>query len=225
MYTVELTGAQRFWLFFSSRPNLTGMALAAFGAGLWYLFPFGAWGLLVVLALYVIGLIVAPRNKQDELNMARRLSEQDIREQLEDVARLARRRTPREIYLKVESIKDAIVTVLPQLMLFGQGDRNLYTIRQTATEYLPTALNNYLKLPTQFANYYPLRNGKTARQLLGDQLDILDREMKAIVADIAANDMQNLLAHGRFLEQKFHQDEIFTRPQPTKEKQPVEVRR
>lgn len=77
-------------------------------------------------------------------------------------------------------------------------------------EYLPTALRNYFSLPAQFANFYPLRNGKTARQLLGEQLDILDREMKAIVADYAVNDMQKLLAHGRFLEQKFHQDEIFT---------------
>ena len=83
---------------------------------------------------------------------------------------------------------------------------------------MPTALNNYLKLPAQFANYYPLRNGKTARQLLGDQLDILDREMKAIVNEFAENDMQSLLAHGRFLEQKFQHEDFFVR---TPEKQPV----
>ena len=34
-----------------------------------------------------------------------------------------RRRAPREIYLKVDSIKDSILSILPQLMLLGEGDR------------------------------------------------------------------------------------------------------
>ena len=66
-------------------------------------------------------------------------------------------------------------------------------------EYLPTALQNYLSLPPAFANLHPVRDGKTARQLLNEQLDILDPEMKEIVVDISANDTQKLLAHGRFL--------------------------
>ena len=221
---VEMTLAQRFWAYFYSRPNLVGLALAIFGGVLLYYGLLPRFGLLIVLALYLIGVLVTPRNKQMELDWRRKVTEAEIREELEKVARTTRRRAPREIYLKVDSIKDSILSILPQLMLLGEGDRSLYTIRQTALEYLPQALQNYFNLPAQFANFYPLRNGKTARQLLGDQLDILDREMKAIVADYAVNDMQKLLAHGRFLEQKFQQDELFTRTK-AKEKEPVQVRR
>ncbi len=219
-----MTRAQRFWVFFFSRPNLVGLLLALFGVVLWYFGMLSRYAPLIVLALYLIGFLVTPRNKHEQMALQRRISEAEIRDELDEVVRLARRRTPREIYRRVESIRDSIVSILPQLMAVGQADRSLYTIRQTAFEYLPEALNNYLSLPTQFANYYPLRNGKTARVLLGEQLDILDREMKAIVADFATNDMQKLLAHGRFLEQKFHEDEIFTKPLPAKEKEPVQVR-
>lgn len=219
-----MTSAQRFWAFFYSRPNLVGLVLAIFGSALWWYGLLPRFGLLIVVALYLIGLLVTPRNKQMEIDYRRKVTEAEIREELEKVARTTRRRAPREIYLKVDSIKDSILSILPQLMLVGEGERNLYTIRQTALEYLPEALQNYFNLPAQFANFYPLRNGKTARQLLGDQLDILDQEMKAIVADYAVNDMQKLLAHGRFLEQKFHQDEIFTRSS-VKEKEKVPVQR
>jgi hypothetical protein len=156
------------------------------------------------------------------LNYKRKYTEAEIRDELERVVRQARRRVPREIFQKVESIQASILSILPQLVALGDGDRNLYTIRQTALEYLPEALQNYLNLPPSFAALYPLRDGKTARQLLGEQLDLLDREMKAIVSDFAVNDMQKLLAHGRFLEQKFRQEELFSR-QP--EKTPVEARR
>lgn len=221
---VEMTPAQRFWAYFSSRPNLVGLALAIFGGVLMFYGLLPRFGPLIIIALYLIGVLLTPKNKQMAVDWKRKVTEAEIREELEKVARTTRRRAPREIYLKVDSIKDSILSILPQLMLLGEGDRSLYTIRQTALEYLPTALQNYFNLPAQFANFYPLRNGKTARQLLGEQLDILDREMKAIVADYAVNDMQKLLAHGRFLEQKFQQDEIFMNT-PAKEKQPVKVSR
>lgn len=209
-------------MYLYSRKNLVGSLLALFGVLLWYAGFLPRYGLLIVAALYLIGVLVTPRDRSRELNYKQKYTEAEIRDELVRVVRQARRRVPREIIQKVESIQASILSILPQLVALGDGDRNLYTIRQTALEYLPDALQNYLDLPPSFAALYPLRDGKTARQLLGEQLDLLDREMKAIVADFAVNDMQKLLAHGRFLEQKFHQEELFAR-QP--EKQPVEVRR
>lgn len=221
-----MTRWQRFWAYLVSRRNLTGLAFALFGGVLMYFGLLGGFGPLVILALYGLGALLTPRDKMAEVNMQRRYSESEIRDHLDRVVRKARqRRLPREIMAKVEGIQASIESILPQLMLLGQGDRTMYTIRQTALEYLPEALQNYMNLPPFFASNYPLRNGKTARVLLGEQLDLLDREMKSIVADYAVNDMQKLLAHGRFLEQKFHQDEIFTKTTKQPEKQPAKVRR
>lgn len=121
-----------------------------------------------------------------------------------------RKRMPAEALAKVESIKTSIESILPILAASNLGDRNVFTIRQTVFEYLPTALENYLSLPPAFANLHPVRDGKTARQLLNEQLDLLDREMKEIVVDMSANDTQKLLAHGRFLEQKFNQADFLS---------------
>ncbi len=208
-----------------SRRNLVGSALVLFGVALIVMGIIKASLLVMVVilaALYLIGVLITPADKGLAVDMARRYTEAEIRDELEQLTRKIRRRVPREILQKVESIKASILSILPQLMALPTGDKGFFTIRQTALEYLPTALDNYLKLPTSYATLQPLRNGKTARQLLGEQLDLLDREMKAIVNEFAENDMQSLLAHGRFLEQKFQHEDFFVR---TPEKQPVEVRR
>lgn len=48
-----------------------------------------------------------------------------------------------------------------------------------------------------------VRDGKTAKALLLEQLDLLDAKMKEIVTSVAENDTQALLVNGRFLEEKF----------------------
>jgi hypothetical protein len=62
---------------------------------------------------------------------------------------------------------------------------------------------NYLALPSVFARLHPLREGKTAHQLLLEQLDLLDGKMREIAADLHHQNSQQLLIHGRFLEDKF----------------------
>ena len=84
----------------------------------------------------------------------------------------------------------------------------MHIIRQTVLDYLPETLQNYTNLPPAFANLHPVRNGKTARQLLSEQLDLLDKQMVEVAVDLAKNDTQKLLAHGRFLEAKFSQSDL-----------------
>lgn len=206
-----MTWSQRFWAYFTSRQNLVGLVLAAFGLLLFamrILRP-SPISILVIVALYVLGVVLTPRrSKEDAIAMQQRMTEEQLRGQLDAYARTIRNRVPREIMLKVESIRASIESILPQIVRMNSGDKTYYTIWQTATEYMPTAIDNYLALPTTFATMQPLRDGKTARQILGDQLDLLDREMKDIVIVVAENDTQKLLAHGRFLEEKFRKDDI-----------------
>jgi hypothetical protein len=50
------------------------------------------------------------------------------------------------------------------------------------------------------------------RQLLGEQLDLLDTSMKQ--EDIHRNDTQKLVVHGRFLEDKFRKDDLLAGVNP-----------
>lgn len=200
---------ERILLFLYSTANIVGSILALVGLALYFTGIIGRYWLLIVIGLYLIGVLVTPRDTAYDLAIESQLSVDEIRNELNELVRRIRRRLPPEILAKVESIKESIFSILPLLADANAGDRNVYVIRQTAFAYLPEALEHYLNLPPAFANVHPIRDGKTARQLLHEQLEILDREMQELVVDISKNDTQKLLAHGRFLEQKFGNMDLF----------------
>ena len=78
---------------------------------------------------------------------------------------------------------------------------------QTATDYLPSILEHYLNLPTAFARYHHLKDGSTPRQHLLEQLEVLETQLHKIMDDVIGGDTDALVAHGRFLENKFGNDD------------------
>ena len=112
-------------------------------------------------------------------------------------------RLPEEPRAKVAEIIGAILELIPQAGLFPPGSRDLFVLQRTATEYLPTSVDAYLALPASYATTAVLRDGRTALQILGDQLDLLDVEVGEIGDAVRHRDSERLLVHGRFLEQVF----------------------
>jgi hypothetical protein len=78
-------------------------------------------------------------------------------------------------------------------------------VRETIARYLPETLANYIALPPIFRVTRVLKDGKTARDLLMDQLVVLDNQMKEVVGNLARGDADALLANGEFLEAKFRE--------------------
>jgi hypothetical protein len=207
---------QRLLLFLYSNGNIAGSALGILGLILFFIISVMLGGsallLLIVPALYAIGWLAAEMlgSPAAELRVRQQLTAEEIRDQLEALVRSIRKQVPREILAKVESIKDSILEILPNIVDITSADRDIYTIRQTALDYLPETMENYLKLPPAFRTLHPIKDGKTAKQLLLEQLDVLDREMQQIVVDFYRNDSQKLMAHGRFLESRFHETDIWS---------------
>jgi hypothetical protein len=203
-----MSRTERFMMFLYSTPNIVGCALGLIGLLLYFTGLIGDFWYLIVPGLYLIGVLLTPRRPQYELQVQSEFSAAEIRSALDNLKRKLPKRTPPEVVAKVDSIEESILSILPALANANGGAQNLYVVRQTAFEYLPKALENYLNLPPAFANSYPVRGGKTARQLLDEQLDLLDQEMKETVVAVSQNDTQKLLAHGRFLEDKFGRADI-----------------
>jgi len=199
---------RRFLLFLYSTPNIVGALLGLLGLALYFVGLIDRFWILIVLGLYLIGVLATPKSPVYNLQIQNQLSADEIRGELDTLIRKIRGKVPKEILAKVESIKDSIMQVLPQLVDLSSSDRNIYVIRQTALEYLPETLENYLNLPRAYSNVHPIKEGKTAKVLLSEQLDILDQEMKEIVQDIYRSDSQRLMAHGRFLQDKFGKSEL-----------------
>ncbi|MFZ5916533.1 MAG: hypothetical protein ACOYZ7_06350 [Chloroflexota bacterium] len=204
-----MTRRQRALLFLYSNGNIAGSILGLLGLLLFFLGFIQQFWLFIVLGLYGIGVLVTPKSPTYDLRLRQQLTADQIREGLENLVRSIRKSVPKDILSRVESIKKAILDILPYIADLSSGDYDIYTIRQTALDYLPETLQNYLNLPPAFRNLHPVRDGKTAKQLLAEQLDLLDQQMKEITQDFYRNDTQRLMAHGRFLEAKFRQTDVW----------------
>jgi phage shock protein PspC (stress-responsive transcriptional regulator) len=76
-------------------------------------------------------------------------------------------------------------------------------IRGIAHEYLPDAINEYLRLAPEMARTRRLPDGRTAEDAFTEQLGLLDNALADLAKSYFDSDAQGLLVHGRFLREKF----------------------
>jgi len=194
---------QRFLLFLYSTPNIVGCVLGILGLVLFFLGIISQFWFIIVVGLYGIGVLATPHSPVYELSLKNQLTAADIRAELDVLVNKVKGKVPNEVLDVVLSIKASILEVLPQIMDLSSSDYNVFTIKKTALDYLPASLQNYLNLPTAYANLHVVKDGKTSKQLLLDQLGLLDSEMKEVVQAVYANDTQKLMVQGQFLKEKF----------------------
>jgi hypothetical protein len=104
--------------------------------------------------------------------------------------------------VKVEQIRRKVDVLLSYADRFPPFSRDLYLVRQTATDYLPRTMDAYLDM-TREAVEKPMADGKTPHQELKAQLDLLDSKLDDIAQDLQRQDTDRLLANRRFLESRF----------------------
>jgi hypothetical protein len=207
-----MNNKQNILLYIYSTPNIVGAILGICGLIFFFIVlalgVFIWWLVLIVPALYLIGLLIVPRSPQYTLRFHNEATTDEIRAGLNHLTEVIQGNVPEEILTRVNSIKTSILEILPQIMNVNGTDPNIFIIRQTALDYLPEALEYYLNLPPAYANYHHVKGSKTAKQLLLEQLDLLDQQMKEVAEDFHRQDTERLMAHGRFLEQKFSRHDL-----------------
>lgn len=113
-------------------------------------------------------------------------------------------RLPGEARARLAALNLRAREALTHLDELGQeGSEAAYLARAVRSEYAPGAVQAYLKLPPTLANVQPLEGGKTGRDLLCEQLDILLEAVQEILSTALRSGGQDLLTHQRFLEEKF----------------------
>lgn len=132
-------------------------------------------------------------------------TEADVVAALDDVAAaLAQAHASALVTVRVQRIDRLIRASLPRLASLGLGSADAYAIVATATSYLPEAVAGYLRLPRRWADTRPIDEGRTALMVLVDQLELLGATMAKVLDAVNRSDAQALIAHGRFLDAKFH---------------------
>jgi hypothetical protein len=187
-----------------STKNIAGSALAAGGLALAITGVIGLplWP-VVVGALYGIGALVAPAGKPKDL-MSGGFDPDRVRGSLEKLEKeMSRTRVPDDIVFKVRRITAAIQSILPKAGRLSGGSQHLFVLERTATDYLPTTVHSYLDLPRDYADGRVIQDGKTAHQIVSEQLDLLAQQMDEVVDAANKGDVDRLLAQGRFLDERF----------------------
>ena len=128
----------------------------------------------------------------------------DIDEALRRVEQLvADPGVPAAVRSRTLRVTATIRQTLPRLENLGLDSYDAYSVVATATDYLPQAIGAYLRLPRDWADTRPVDGGKTSLLVLVDQLDLLASIMDKIADAANRTDAGALVAHGRFLQQKF----------------------
>jgi len=186
-----------------SSKNIVGSTLALFGLLLFFtgvitsfFWPF------VVAAMYGIGALLAPGPPQVAMS-GTSFDPESIRRSLDRQLDTARGKLSAPLTAKLQGIADTIIGILPHYADFPPGSPDLFVVGRTATDYLPSALQAYLNLPRAYATLHKMPNGKTADEVLSDQLTLIATKMNEVADAVHKKDSDALLANGRFLEEKF----------------------
>lgn len=178
---------------------VAGVAAALFG----WSFVTVLFMVALVLAARVAAEFVVPRGAQLELADSAAARQAQIRAALENVGRLAQSGAPPEVSRRVRGISAIILEITDRPTSLAASSPQLFSVLRTATDYLPSAIDAYMRLPQGYAATRRLADGRTALEVLTTQLDLLEKEMVDVADAVTHNDLQRLLAHGRFLEEKF----------------------
>ncbi len=200
MATSKQSGGVGRWLY--STKNMAGVGLAVVGPALGIAGVINPLlGLAIAPALYIVGALAAPGRKK--VRLAEGIDPGDAERSLDQIQKRIKGKVPDDVTVRVKHIAATVDDSLKRASALGEGGEDLFGLVRTATDYLPTALQAYLDLPRAYADRKVVSAGKTAKEILCDQLDLLVKKMDEIADDVNRADTDKLIAHGRFLAEKF----------------------
>jgi hypothetical protein len=132
-----------------------------------------------------------------------RSEEDEILTSLDQLQAAAAGKVPDMVIARVDRVASVVRDTVPRLATLGPGSLTAHDVLRTATSYMPEAVAAYMRLPRSFADHRPVSNGKTSLTVLCDQLDLLGSKMDDVFDAVCRADADALIAHGRFLAEKF----------------------
>lgn len=195
-------------LYLYSTRNILGCCLALLGLSAYFGGVIAQWWLPICLGLYAAGVFMVPSAELIDADLYRHYDGQRLVEGVEQLVSQTRKQLPAEALALLQSILPVLEVLVPRLT----GNNNspmlapdqVQTVIGAITRDLPQTVAGYVRLPTAFATLHPLQHGKTARDLLHEQLRFLKNQLDKIAHAAFRDDADALLANGQYLKEKFH---------------------
>jgi len=201
---------QRVLRYLYSTRNRVGCLAGLGGLGLYFTGVVGDLWPVVVAGLYGAGALATPPAKVVNLRLG--LDPADLGRAMAEQKRRIQGKVPDDVLAAVLRIHAILGDVLAHHHALPPGSPDAYVVERTALDYLPTALESYLALPRSYANRVTVSGDRTARQVLLDQLRLMESKLGEVLEAALRGDTDRLLAHGRFLEDRFASSELRLEP-------------
>ncbi|KWU19119.1 hypothetical protein [Burkholderia cenocepacia] len=189
-----------------SNRNLAAMAAAGAITALYLVGIIDKWWWALAGAAYAAVWLLPLSTKPAPAPVAADLSTQQALEWLED---RAMGRLPASARSILADILVQVKDILPRLKeMEGAGllqVENRAALKQTVKQFLPGAIETYLRLPPLYARTAKVAAGQTAEEVLLGQLRTLQTQVHAIQGNILSSDVDALVAQSQFLSEKFSQ--------------------
>ena len=208
-----LTFSQRLMLFLYSSNNIAGCLLALVGMALYFTGVIQAYWFLIVAGLYGAGCLGWPRSDLARTAEHAELSTELLAEQVRKLVDSVAKGLPKEALDALHTIQTTLSELLPRLHEMQDrgviSPKDSFTVIETVRRYLPDTLAAYLRLPKVYAQVQTLGDGRTAAQVLVDQLRVLDKSLQDVAKSAFSGDAEALIRNGQFLQTKFTERAVF----------------
>ena len=173
-----------------------------------------ALGAVLAAPAFLVGYLAARRRHRRALAAPPPIDEDAATlASLDQLVAQTRGRVPDAVEARVERVAGTVRQIIPRLDHLGTNSVEAHAVVRTATSYLPEAVAAYLRLPRDYADRRPVSGGKTSLTVLCDQLDLLGSKMDDLFDAACRADADALIAHGRFLAEKFSTGALALDPQ------------
>lgn len=194
----------RFMLFLYGDSNLAGTVLALIGLGAWFAGVFDDWWFPIVAGLYGVGYLAMPANRRRDVQALHEAAQASLTGSVASLLSGSHKVLPREAVALLEAIAQTVAALAPRLADGSMAMDTAAALVNAVTRDLPETVHNYARLPAAFATLHAVDNGKTCKQLLLEQLALLDAQLRKMADSVYREDAEALVINGKFLQEKFH---------------------
>lgn len=198
-----------------SNKNIVGMSFASAIVVLALLGLLKAYWLPIAVISYIVGFIVGPKEKEIKFFHMKGESLEDYPGFLNNLQNkiMQSSKLPEDAKKIILAIN---TNALEMISFIQQKDNDLdeysediSNLKMVFDSYLPKLINQYEKLPTKYATEVKTSSGKTAKEMLLEQLKLLEKTTVEIAYGMYENDVSKLKVNGRFLKEKFERKNLF----------------
>lgn len=204
----------KFQKFLFSNKNIIGLTFASIVVCLGFAGVVKHFWPIVALISYAFGYLVGPKEKEVVFYHVEGESMIDYIGFLHKFLRnsLDNNKLPIEAKETLQNITKNAVELLNFLQTkdsFDNSSEDMNNLKSIFDNYIPKLINQFSRLPSSYANTVKTSMGHTAKEMLLEQLSLLEHKIQEISYGIYEDDVTALKVNGRFLKEKFESNDLF----------------